>query len=127
MLDRSSTAVDLIHELADPTGWLMGVLTNFVSHHYDAETSVIRIGITGDGTAPNYLIQEPSQRRTLQIGSFQAEYTVCPHRTFSGRNGREMTELDDREWRDDHWSSATMTFDETKVLLAEVWKGQAIH
>lgn len=127
MLDQCSTVVDLLPRLADPADWLAGLLGNFVSHGYDPEASVIRHGLTGDGIVPNYIIQEPGRSVILQIGLMQVQLTQYPHRTFSGRNHRELIELDDLEWRDDHWSAETITFAETKALLARLSKHHGIH
>ncbi len=127
MLDQSSTVVDLLPRLADPAAWLTGLLSNFVSHGYDPEASVIRHGLTGDGIVPNYIIQEPSRPVVLQIGSFKTQLAEYPHRTFSGRNHRELVELDDLEWQDDHWSTETITFAEAKNLLARLHKHRGVH
>jgi hypothetical protein len=118
VLDQSLTAADLSHTLADPVNWLNGVVSNFVSHGYDSETSAIRIGITGRGIAPNYKIEEPSNAFVLQIGAQKFEMTETPARTFNGRDYEEMTELDNLERRDENWSAAAMKFIEAKALLA---------
>jgi len=127
MLDRSSTAADLIHTLTDPEAWLMGLLSNFVSYGYNAKTSIIRIGTTGRGILTNYIIQEPSKLVSLKIGAMQLQLTAIPHRTFSGRNHREMVEFDDLEWQDHHWSSKAITFDEAKDLLAKRCHSRTTH
>jgi hypothetical protein len=127
MLDQSSTASDLIHTLTDPETWLMGLLSNFVSYDYDTKTSMIRIGTTGRGILTNYIIQEPSNLVTLEIGAVQLQLTVIPHRTFSGRDHREMAELDDLEWRGDHWSSKAITFDKAQALLAKLCQSRTTH
>ena len=129
MLGRSSTAGDLIHVLADPEGWLTGILSNFVSHGYDTETSAIRIGVKGHGIAPNYKIEEPSKpfAFTLQIGAQKFELMVTPARTFNGRNHKEMTELDDLAWRDENWSAKTIKFVEVKALLSKLSESHSTH
>ena len=101
----SSRISDLIHVLSDPNEYVSGVLGNFVSHGYNPETSAIRIGVKGTGVAPNYKIEEPSFLITLNIGSQPFEVPITPAHTFSGRNHREMKELDDLERHDAAWSS----------------------
>jgi hypothetical protein len=127
MLDQSSTVIDLLPRLADPPGWLSGLISNFVSYGYDPATCIIRFGLTGAGIAPNYIIQEPSEPCILQIKSVRIQLTACPHRAFSGRTYREMVELDDLEWRDAHWSMNAFSFAEAKALLARLSESQTLH
>ncbi len=103
---------DFVLSLADPVGWLDGVLGNFVAHGFDPETCTIRRGKRGTGRAPNYKIEEPSRLTEFPFGYL----TETPGRTFNGRHHREMTWLDDLERHDEHWSEV-MTFNEVKALL----------
>ncbi|MGQ0444279.1 MAG: hypothetical protein ACT4O2_03895 [Beijerinckiaceae bacterium] len=121
---------DFFHNLANPVGWLTGVISNFVAHGFDPETCTIRRGITGKGVFPNYKIEQPSHQFTPCIplstgGSLVRELTCTPGRTFNGRHHGEMTELDDLERRDQHWSAA-MTFNDLKKLPCQVPTG-GIH
>jgi hypothetical protein len=111
---------DLIHMLFDPIEYVSGVVSNFVGFGYDPESSVVRNGITGTGVAPNYKIEERSFRQKLTAGAVSLEMTVTPARTFSGRNHREMTELDDEERHSEHWSTESMSFAELKILLSSL-------
>jgi hypothetical protein len=119
-LAPTTRIIDLVHTLSEPTDYIRNILGNFVSRGYDPETSVIRIGIKGMGLAPNYKISEPSFLQTLTIGSVHATFTVTPACTFNGRNHREMTELDDLERCDDHWSNVTSGFVELRALLSSL-------
>ncbi len=107
--------IDLVQTLT--ADYIRNILANFVSRGFDPETSVIRIGVSGRGLAPNYKIEKPSFLQTLTIGSIQYTFTVTPACTFNGRNHREMTELDDLERHDDHWSNVTSSFAELRALL----------
>src|SRR5712692_1951203 len=107
---------DLVHVLSAPLEYVSGVVSNFVLYGYDRETSAIRIGVTGEGIFPNYKIEEPSVSVTITVRSCQIEMTKTPARTFSGRNNREMAELDDHERHDKNWSTKTMSFDELVAL-----------
>jgi hypothetical protein len=107
--------------------WLKGILGNFVFHGFDSETSSIRIGITGSGIAPNYKIEHPSRPFVFQIGTQKFKLTGTPARTFNGRSHEEMTELDDLERHDEHWSLATIKFIETRALLARISQSKSTH
>ena len=63
----------------------------------------------GRGIFPNYKIEEPSVPVTVSVLSHQFGMTATPAHTFSGRNHREMTELDDHEWHDENWSTDTLS------------------
>jgi hypothetical protein len=120
MLSRSLTAANLIHVLANARSWLTGVLSNFVLHGYDPDTCAIRIGIKGNGIAPNYKIEEPDKSVTVQIRGRKYELTMTPARIFNGRNNNEMAELYDLERHDENWTATTIRFDEAKALLANL-------
>jgi hypothetical protein len=127
----SSRIIDIAHLLPDPIGYVTGVVSNFVSSGYDPNTSVIRLGITGRGKAPNYKIEEPSFLWPLPVPSPQGEttfqMTVTPNRTFSGPNHREMFELEDLVWHTENWSTDTTSFAELKALLTSVSEGGGQH
>jgi len=114
-ITSGSRISDIFHVLSDAVEYVRGVVSNFVSYGYDCETSAVRIGVTGAGVFPNYKIEEPSVP-----GQF--EMIMTPARTFSGRNHREMTELDDHERHDENWSTNTMSFAELKALLSNLWQ-----
>jgi hypothetical protein len=127
----SSRISDLIHVLSDPIRYVSGVLNNFVLFDCDPETSVIRIGVTGTGVFPHYRVEEPKVPVTLTLffakGSRQSNLMRTPARTFNGRNHREMTELDDHPWHDDHWSAETMSFAELEALLSSISRSESEH
>jgi hypothetical protein len=45
----------------------------------------------------------------------------------SGRNHREMTELDDQERHGENWSIATLDFSELKALLCHLSRSENKH
>ena len=116
---------DLIHILPDPIAYVRGVVGSFVSYGYDPETSAVRNGITGKGIAPNYKIEKPNFTVTVAIRDLSFEMTVTPARTFSGRNHREMTELDDRERHGENWSTDAMSFADLKALLSSLSQSES--
>ncbi len=106
---------------------MTGVVSNFVTYGYDAETSTVRFGTTGSGVAPNYKIEESGHPATFNVKGHAVTMTVTPGRTFSGRNHREMSELDNLERHDCHWSRSKLTFDELKTLLSHLSQTKAFH
>ncbi len=126
-ITSSSRISDLIHVLSDPIEYAGEVVRNFALYGYDRETSAIRIGVTGTGIFPNYKIEEPSVPVTVSVLSHQFGMTATPAHTFSGRNHREMTELDDHEWHDENWSTDTMSFAELKALLSNLSQSKLKH
>lgn len=121
----NSRISDLIHALCDPLEYVSGVISNFALYGYDRETSAIRIGVTGAGLFPNYKIEKPSVPVTVTALSRQYEMTMTPASTFSGRNHREMTELDDHERHDENWSTDAMSFAELEALLSNLSRRQS--
>jgi hypothetical protein len=124
-MTSGSRISDLIHVLSDPIEYVSGVISNFVSYGYDRETSAIRIGVTGVGVFPNYKIEEPSVPVTVAVLSHQ--FKMTPAHTFSGRNHREMMELDDHERHDENWSTNTMSFAELEELLSNLSQSKSKH
>ena len=125
---RSSRISDLIHVLSDPSEYVRGVLGNFVFYRFNPQTSAIWIGVKGTGVAPNYKIEEPSVPFTITVGSRPIyEMPVTPARTFSGRDHREMGELDDLERHDEAWSTASMSFAELKTLASKISQSESEH
>ncbi len=116
----SSRVSDLINVLSDPVAYVSGVLSNFAFYGYDRDASTVRIGITGTGIFPNYKIEEPSVP-----GQF--DMIAIPGRTFSGRNHRQMTELDDHERHDENWSTARMSFAELDALFSNLSQSKVRH
>jgi hypothetical protein len=96
-----------------------GVLGNFVFYRFNPQTSAIWIGVKGTGVAPNYKIEEPIVPVTVMVGSYPLK-TGMTARTFSGRDHREMVELDDLERHGEAWSTASVSFAELKMLLSNL-------
>jgi hypothetical protein len=59
-------------------------------------------------------------------GSYPLKITMTA-RTFSGRDHREMVELDDLERHGEAWSTASMSFAELKMLLSNLSQSECKH
>jgi len=124
MLPSNATVNEVVHLLDDPTAFIQGILENFVVYGYDPHSSVVRIGVSGFGSAPNYKIENQPHHDTYPIpneqgGSTTVTLTAIPNHTFRGGNHSEMIELNDMCYGD-KWSTATMTHRELQVLLGRV-------
>ena len=106
---------NFVDSLSDPAGWLTGLISNFVVHGFDPQTCTIRHGTTGTGAFPNYKIEAPSYKVTIEADSLPLQFDVTPGLTFNGRHHGEMTELYDLERHDEHWSPV-MTFSDAQIL-----------
>jgi hypothetical protein len=132
IIEQHSRVGDIVHRLSDPIDYLTGIIGNFVFHRYDPESSAIRIGISGGGVAPNYKIEKPCRLVKINVPTSDGrilalELHSTPAHTFSGRNHREMKELDDSPWHPENWSANTMTFAELKALLGSLARNGAMH
>ena len=131
MIPTDSKIGDIIHLLDDPVAYVNGILTSFVAYRYDPLSSVIRIGTTGDGVAPNYRIEKKSRKRAVTVEgptkALTVEFTETPSHIFSGRNHRQMAELDDLERGESTWSEATVSFMDLQELLGRLQSSPGIH
>ena len=60
------------------------------------------------------------------VGSYPLK-TGMTARTFSGRDHREMVELDDLEMHGEAWSTASMCFAELKTLASNISQSESAH
>jgi hypothetical protein len=103
---------DVLDTLAEPVGYLRGIIGSFVEFSFDKAVSVVRIGTSGRGIFSNYVIETPCQPDPNRMNS-----TVTKRHVFNGRSHREM--LDEDTPQGEHWSSAVKTFLEVQALLGQ--------
>lgn len=108
-LEPHSRICEILDTLADPEDYIRGILGSFIEHKFDKATSVVRIGVSGEGIFPNYSIETPYDPTYIgpRGGSVQSR---C---FFSGR---------DHQWMSisEAWSSGSMTFSEVQALLGRL-------
>jgi hypothetical protein len=105
--------------------YLDGVLVNILAAEasgLDPEKLRIRIGVTGQGSRPNYRI-ESSQLEGIEFtfnlpsgGSLKLPHSGL-HKTFRGANHSEMVELDDLGSHERSWSTDTVSGSQIKLML----------
>ncbi len=118
-LSPDATIADITHLLADAEEYVRRVMGNMVSGPYDRDRAVVKIGVSGGGTAPNYRIEYPAddQPDMVVLGH---TFIVQPADTYSGRSHKELSHLDDLYRRDEHWSTRTMSFADLQNLIGSL-------
>jgi hypothetical protein len=104
--------------------YLDGVLVNILAAEaggLDPEKLRIRIGVTGQGSRPNYRI-ESSELEGIEVtfNSPSGPVTLprsALHKTFRGANHSEMVELDDLGSHERSWSTDTVSGSQIKLML----------
>jgi hypothetical protein len=108
--------------------YLDGVLVNILAAEaggLDPEKLRIRIGVTGQGSRPNYRIEssqlEGIYEFTFNLPSGGSHLVKLPrsafHKTFRGANHSEMVELDDLVIHERSWSTDTVSGSQIKLML----------
>jgi hypothetical protein len=99
---------DVLHTLSNPEDFVRGILGNFINGGFNRDEAVVRIGISGTGTAPHYCIEQGSE--TVAVPGLNQEATGYRRRAvFHGRSHNRI--LDD-QFPGISWSSGAMTFAE---------------
>jgi hypothetical protein len=104
--------------------YLDGVLVNILAAEaggLDPEKLRIRIGVTGQGSRPNYRI-ESSELEGIEVTFNSPSGPVTLPRsaldkTFRGANHSEMVELDDLGSHERSWSTDTVSGSQIKLML----------
>lgn len=104
---------DILNTLADPTEYVRGILGSFIEHRFDKATSIVRIGVSGRGIAPNYSIETPCEPDPKA----RSKSHVLNRSVFNGKNHGEF--LDDVPIGE-KWSSEGMNFLEVQGLLGQL-------
>ena len=133
-----ATIRDIVGRLNKPAEYLRRVLEHMYECKREFGTAFVRIGVTGNGRAPNYRIEYSKDSFSQRI--FMV-YNGISHRQIDdlGDLGEYVSDvLDDldREPRPDdvkierpdrllqreHWSSRTMQLDDVAIVLGELRK-----
>jgi hypothetical protein len=120
-MEPDARIADILPTLKDPVEYVRGVVGSFFSYTFDKGKAIIRIGVSGKGTFPNYCIEQHRDpiSTTLEVGEATVEFTTTfEHRhCYRGRNHKEI--LDD-SFIGEKWSSASMSFAEVQTLLGKL-------
>ena len=117
MLKPDAVISDIVETLTDAQEFVRGIVGSFIQHSFDKQQSVVRIGISGSGTVPNYSIEEPCERIPLVYNGEIIGGTSVRRMVFKGQGHREI--LEDSA-RGESWSSAAMSFAEVQTLLGDL-------
>jgi hypothetical protein len=107
-IDPASRITDIVHKLEHPENYVSGVLENLWHCRGEHGVASVRIGITGEGKAPNYLV-EYSEEGPGSPPIFGA---------FHGRSHKRLVEKD--AVRDEHWSQDVLYFEDVQRLIGEI-------
>jgi hypothetical protein len=86
-----------------------------------------RLGTKGQGIFPNYKIEEASRLDCLELKGCRLEMTAIPSLTYNGRTHKAMSELDDLERQDAHWSDTVTPLAELRLLLLRWEASNTLH
>jgi hypothetical protein len=122
-----ATIRDVVGRLNKPAEYLRRVLEHMYECKREFETAFVRIGVTGNGRAPNYRIEYSKDS--------------SGHWTYAVYNGLSHQQIDDlgdlgefllapleeieikrpdRSLQREHWSSRAMQWDEVAIVLGEL-------
>jgi hypothetical protein len=102
-----ATLTDVSKTLIDADDYLRQIVGHLAAcKRRESTITWVRIGVMGDGKAPNYRIEygQPPSRNIFQA--------------FNGRSHREL--VNEALLRDEHWSTCEMTMEQTRALLGSL-------
>ncbi len=126
---RSNSRIqDVLPTLNDPEEYVRGIVASFIHGKFSPDEATIRIGVSGDGYAPHYCIEqgsvtvELSGQEPLLVGK---KITGYQRRfVFDGRSHKPI--LGDQP-KGMGWSSEAMTFAEVQAILGNLRSSKKAH
>jgi len=101
-IPSNSTVRTIVDLLADKEDYIRGVIGHLIARYNTDKSAMVRIGVMGTGSYPNYRIES--------VGHV--------HECYDGRNHERIFERD--ALQDENWSTATMVLEDLRTLFAEV-------
>jgi hypothetical protein len=107
-IDPASRTIDIVERLNQPESYVCGVLGNMWKCKREHRDASVRIGVTGHGKSPNYLVE------------YSAEGSGSPpiFGAFHGRSHKKFVE--EAAVRDEHWSEDVMYFSAVQELIGKI-------
>ena len=105
----NDTIADILATLDKPEEYLRGVVGHLSEGRKENGGAWVKIGITGGGAVPNYMIGVPPD---------DAGNPPLPWKVFNGRSHKELFDRDQME--DRNWSRGSMTTEEAQKLRGEI-------
>jgi len=117
---RNATIRDVLGTLSNPVEYVRGVFQNLHEMRRENRRVVVRIGSQGYGSAPHYRVDEQTQREKL-FSPGEVEPAYIPLAAFRGSGHKPLVATGDEDiLRDEHWSTASSSYEELRELLGEV-------
>lgn len=115
-LPKGSTVASVAHLLAHKDDYVRRALINFRPEFKKNPEAVLTIGLIGNGSHPNYRIDQPLHGRDIHDGT--AISVGWPELAFNGRSHKAL--VDPKQLKLDNWSEASMTYLELELLLGRM-------
>lgn len=115
-LPSDVTISEIVGNLKRPDEYVRRVLGNMNTCRTKHGSSLVRLGITGQGITPHYRVEPDFDLdRYLDDDEFMADHFVA----YDGRN-HERLDWGCKELRANHWSTRAKSFDEVRDLLGTI-------
>jgi hypothetical protein len=109
-LPPDATIPGILDQLIDRVSYVRGVLGNMGPYRLREGSAVVRIGITGEGKAPNYRLEcQPGEDGARDTAKDQA-FNGSGHKVFR----------DDSVLREEHWSKQASSFEDIQGLMGRL-------
>ena len=112
-----SKVSDIVGTLSNPTEYVRRIIENFVGDKFDRQNAVVRIGVTGAGIVPHYKIEYPTIIKIAGV-----DHSMKAARIYHGSSHKEMKTFANEDAREEHWSTASMSFGDLTTLIGELRK-----
>ncbi len=127
---RSDSRIeDVLHTLNHPEKFVCGIVASFIHGRFCSDEAIIRIGVSGNGIAPHYCIEQG--RETIKLGGqIDPSLTgkeIVAHLRRAIFNGRTHNPILDDAPKGLSWSSETITFTEVQALLGRIRSSRKAH
>ena len=112
-----SHITDILNTVYDPKEYVRRILANFIAGEFNKDEAVVRIGISGNGRAPHYCIEQGA--RTLRDPDSGRELGE----KFEKRgiyHGRNHSPILEDQFKDLSWSSCTASYKEVETIFGRL-------
>lgn len=120
-IEDDATIAEIVGRLNNAPEYVRRVLETMWDCKHERGNVSVKIGTTGEGRAPNYLIEYEREQGRKQ-GVYGAYYGHG-HKKFENFDTSRRARLDPiADWtlRDEHWSTKAMSIEEVSALLGRL-------
>ena len=119
-IPKDATINDVVEKMRRPDEYVRQLLGHMHKLKSESPNLVVRIGVTGRGVAPHYRIDRRSVGTAIFGDGPMIEFT--PLAAFHGSSHEPLVPEGEEPdiLREEHWSTAHMTFEEVQALLGRL-------